>query len=851
MKNKFITLVTLLAFTFVTLFSPFPGPSSRANAQAVTNTSSLRLVTGTSTATTTLSQPKKTTAVTIIPTPVISMSVCKFIDLLAGINAVTADRANSARSGMGCTTMAPVIVPPSQGGMTVCSFIDLLTNIGVVDINRANSARSTMGCAVNNYSSVVVRANGSTGPISVLPGTQIELSWQSVNTQSCSDGRNSLPVNGRAMLTVNTSQSYPVNCIGINGNTVAGSVTVIVANNQNATSSIQILSSNITPGYDFAVFDATTNVPTKMVIAYTDNLNSSSSFKIYESATSTIHSDKITGLLPNTDYYARAVFLAGPNDSVGTDQLTFTTLADGTSGLLTQRVLSSASGNGIVSIPGSDSLKTDTKVTLEAWVKPTSWNTTVGMSNTMDSVIISKGNIGGNIDYVLSLNNGQLVYSNNDASIWTTSPVVPLNKWTNVAVSVNESAGNVSLYVNGVKISSVSEGPRGVFSRATRINKNNAITEKVATSSSSAGGWDYNSITNNANNSGSGWDIVTPSPSTGSLQSLLPTGSGSNQVTSNVYFGNFYPSACNATSTKGNGFTGLVDDVKIWNTARTADQIKADIATTSATSTAATSTSSVANDDPALVGHWSFDDGRATDLTSNVNNGALKGDMEVLDDSSAVSPVVGSEFALNGLDFSFPETCDSNINASDETSGYEITFKGGVKSTTKTGQNSNVTLESCDNPTEDLVKSVKVIGNAPARDASFYNTMGTIAVTIGPGLFGMKEPKVRDTIQGTATEYISGPGAKGNDSLGAGSIGRATSWQPQTKTCMKPLKSKSQWQTIGMVAMVVVAIATCVAGCEGLTLLELAYEAAEMMVVAAAEGWAAGTVVESVPASNH
>ena len=724
---------------------------------------------------------------------------------------------------MGCTTVAPVIVPPTQvvqGGMTTCSFIDLLTNIGIVDINRANSARITMGCAVNNNFNnnpfLIVRANDSANPISVLPGTQFRLSWHSENTVSCDDGVRTLPITGSVMLTANASSSYLFHCLGVNGQTVTNSVTVIVANNQNATSSIQIISSAITPGYDFVNFEAVTSVPTKMVVVYTNQPTSTSSIKVFESPTATTtHSYKITSLLPNTTYYGRVGFVVGANDSVMSQELTFTTLSD--PGLanndLTQKVLSSAGGEGIVSIPGSNSLMTDTKVTLEAWVKPTAWNTNIGMSNTADSVIISKGNVGANIDYVLSLNNGKLVYSNNDGSIMTTSPVVPLNKWTSVAVSINESAGSISFYVNGVKISSTSEGPRGVFSHAAVINKHNLITEKVA-SSSASGNFDFNSLSNNANTSAGGWDGVSSSPSAQTIQSFLPPNTADNQITSNVYLGNLYPSICNAStssvSINGNGFVGLIDDVKIWDTARTADQIKTDIATTSATST--DSTYGAYNIDTALVAHWSFDDGKATDLTLNNNNGALKGDMEILEDTSAVSPILGSDFAMNGLAVSNPETCDNNFGGDKNIdSGYEITFKGGVKETTKAGQNSTVTLETCDDPTEDLVKSVKVIGNAPPRDPSYYNTIGTIAVTIAPGLFNMKEPAVRDTFTGTAKNIISGPSAKGSSSLGADSIGRVTAWNKQDKSCMKPPDKGmgGTFMIVGAIVVAIVAVAFC------------------------------------------
>jgi hypothetical protein len=189
--------------------------------------------------------------------------------------------------------------------------------------------------------------------------------------------------------------------------------------------------------------------------------------------------------------------------------------------------------------------------------------------------------------------------------------------------------------------------------------------------------------------------------------------------------------------------------------------------------------------------------------------------MEIVDDQSAVSPILGAGFGLSGLEFNFPETCDSSLypentagaeNLLLEQAGYEISFTGGVKSVSKSGSYYVVVLETCDNPAEELVKSVKLVGKAPPRDKSYYNILGNVSVAIAPN---MKVPAERDTIQGTALDLIANPtsavGVK--SSPGANSIGYATNWQPQPKSCMQPPKKGGPLGNFGIIGAIVGAIA--------------------------------------------
>lgn len=834
MKNKITSCLVLIIFTFVSIFLPFPTPTGTALAQS---TGSLRVIS--SPVATSTKSVAKTQTPTVQSSASSQAETCSFIELLINIAVITPANANPARSALGCPvpTVAPVTVvtQPITSSSETCDFIELLINIAVITPANANPARNALGCkAPTGTPSVDLKVNGSNGPITVSAGSKITLSWKSTDTVSCNDGLNLLPTSGKVYLIANTALSYPMACTGTNGNSVVDSVVVLISGSSSddswddqsadvSTSSIAILGVSLVPGYDYVDVSLSTNVATRLIMTYTDTPAATSSVKTFESATTTTHQDRITGLKPNTTYYLAMALISKNNGSVvSSDGFVFTTLSTqgqntATSTASGQKVLSSAGGLGVVTVAESESLKTKSQMTLEAWVKPTSWNTTLGMSKTTDSVIISKGNIGGNIDYALSLDNGKLVYSNNDSTLFTCSSVAPLNQWTHVAVSINESTQNISLYVNGVKQSSICEGAKGVFNKTAKINKAKAITEAVpgqTTATSTATVADTNTSATDSTTDSSGWgSSYTESPTVSDSISTYAN------ARSNVYFGNFYPKSC-GTDFAGNGFIGLIDDIRIWNISRTDAQIKTDLATTTTTATSsyAALLPSFSNPPSGLVGHWSFDDEQANDLTYNFNNGALKGDMEIVSDDTAKSDIMNSSYTASSFDYSYPESCDSAIEEPEDVlSGYEIAFKGGVKSVASSGQYTDVTLETCDNPKEDLVKSVSAIGAAPAKSASYFNSLGTIIVTIGEGL-GMKIPKEKDTISGTAVDYITQPGASQTTSAtkSANSIGYASNWTPVANSCMKPkgglLGSSGTFMVVGAVVAVVVIAVVCT-GC--------------------------------------
>jgi hypothetical protein len=67
----------------------------------------------------------------------------------------------------------------------------------------------------------------------------------------------------------------------------------------------------------------------------------------------------------------------------------------------------------------------------------------------------------------------------------------------------------------------------------------------------------------------------------------------------------------------GEYFDGQVDDIRIWNVARSPDQIRAALATR------------LTGKEPGLVAYWTFEDGTAKDVSGNGNNGVLDGNARI------------------------------------------------------------------------------------------------------------------------------------------------------------------------------------------------------------------------------
>ena len=121
-----------------------------------------------------------------------------------------------------------------------------------------------------------------------------------------------------------------------------------------------------------------------------------------------------------------------------------------------------------------------------------------------------------------------------------------------------------------------------------------------------------------------------------------------------------------------------VDEVRIWNVARTEAEIKASMNTT------------LTGKENGLVGYWNFDDGTAKDLTANGNDGEFKGGAKVID----------SDLAL-GVFIPDPNLRAALEKALDKNEGDEITENDLAKLTELKASKANIYdltgLEHCKN----------------------------------------------------------------------------------------------------------------------------------------------------------
>ena len=655
----------------------------------------------------------------------------------------------SRASGQAVVVPAPTVVTQTaQPGMTICQFVELMISIGAVTPDRANSARSAMSCPVGSY--VDLKVNGQDGTVAVSANSTITLSWTSSGVSSCNNGGANKPLSGSDTYNRGTaSRNFTFTCQTASGASVYDTVYVNVngaaPNNQNAP--ILLSSSYYQFAYSLALFQIDTNVPTTASIIYRTNSNDTKTVSFTGLKSSRL--ETLTGLTPNTTYYFKVKivdaygneFISNENSASTTndpadDNPSATTTSSSASSTLAQKVLYSSDGAGIMAVNGSDSLKLTSKVTLEAWVKPTSWSNVNGISGTKDQVIVSKGKIGDNIDYALSLDNGKLVYSNNDAAMWTCSPVVPLNQWTHVAVSVDEATSTVNLYVNGVKMgatstaatstasttSAICEGSRGVFSHAAKINKGNALTNVIASFiDQPAATPDYTNMTD-------------------AQIAASVLGSASVNPTSNLYIGNFYPKFCPAGGTvpKDNGFVGSLDDVRIWKAARTDAQIKDNMK------------KSVKNNTD-LVGYYTFDDGYGSDASLQSNTGAIKGTFEVVDDATATSTITAPDFSM-GAGFTLTEPCDVPPPAppEEEEPDYNVQFAGQIMSvevcTDKPAY--RVVIKGCKGSPVSQVAPNASAAAIEARDIGYYNNANGLIVVNVPKNLANPQPQNKTIVFG-------------------------------------------------------------------------------------------------------
>lgn len=141
-------------------------------------------------------------------------------------------------------------------------------------------------------------------------------------------------------------------------------------------------------------------------------------------------------------YYLRCLLMLGS---------VFSVAATGTSGAaLAPALITPGSVPDYAEVASSPTVKLNGQMTLEAWLYPTGWRS-YSSAEKHGLNFMYKGLIGSHIDYMFSLQaNGYLCLGNTKGTIGILRPVVPLNQWTHVAVTINEAAGEIRFYVNGV-----------------------------------------------------------------------------------------------------------------------------------------------------------------------------------------------------------------------------------------------------------------------------------------------------------------------------------------------------------------------------------------------------------------
>jgi len=159
------------------------------------------------------------------------------------------------------TPVANVVVN-NQPTMTTCDFVNLLINIGVISSDKANPARSAMGCQAVNGALVPaldLRVNNSSGPVNINAPAYVTIQWNSANVTACTSGsvNAAKALSGVDSFYANTSGTINMVCTGPYGS-VTDSVTINVgtANDTPMEVSCSADKTNITVG-DSLVWNAT------------------------------------------------------------------------------------------------------------------------------------------------------------------------------------------------------------------------------------------------------------------------------------------------------------------------------------------------------------------------------------------------------------------------------------------------------------------------------------------------------------------------------------------------------------------------------------------------------------------
>jgi len=119
-------------------------------------------------------------------------------------------------------------------------------------------------------------------------------------------------------------------------------------------------------------------------------------------------------------------------------------------------------------------------------------------------------------------------------------------------------------------------------------------------------------------------------------------------------------------------FSGVMDEIRIWNFARTQEEIQGTMNTT------------LTGNEKGLVGYWNFDDGTANDLSPNGNDGTLFGDAHIVEENlpdefthKGISRIVLEDRIANPGD---QFTTDISVHSADRlhSFSFDLTFDPSV-----------------------------------------------------------------------------------------------------------------------------------------------------------------------------
>ena len=109
-------------------------------------------------------------------------------------------------------------------------------------------------------------------------------------------------------------------------------------------------------------------------------------------------------------------------------------------------------------------------------------------------------------------------------------------------------------------------------------------------------------------------------------------------------------------------FEGEIDEFRVWNVARTQEQIRTSMHTT------------LKGDDVGLVGYWNFEDGTANDLSKNRHDGTLIGNAEIIE----VQPVVVLEDKIANPDAQFTMDISAHFTEGLNQFNFDLEFEPSV-----------------------------------------------------------------------------------------------------------------------------------------------------------------------------